>query len=137
MAWLDSAAWTGQISSDGWHEALGGSRDVVEPATGSTLGSIGLASAADVEQAAAIAAKAQPGWAATPFQERAAILRRAGELVEANREEIRWCDEAQIPFGGVGASGTGSRFGGADANIEAFTETQWVTVRSEVPPHPF
>jgi hypothetical protein len=46
-------------------------------------------------------------------------------------------DEANIPFGGVGASGTGSRFGGAAADIEAFPETQWVTMRSEPPVYPF
>lgn len=46
-------------------------------------------------------------------------------------------DEANAPFGGVKASGTGSRFGGATANIEAFTETQWLTVRSEIAPYPF
>jgi Retinal pigment epithelial membrane protein/Aldehyde dehydrogenase family len=31
-------------------------------------------------------------------------------------------DEANVPFGGVGVSGTGSRFGGPAANIDAFTE---------------
>ncbi|MGO4692460.1 aldehyde dehydrogenase family protein [Glaciibacter sp. 2TAF33] len=41
-------------------------------------------------------------------------------------------DEANAPFGGVGASGNGARFGGPTANIEAFTETQWVTVRAEI-----
>lgn len=46
-------------------------------------------------------------------------------------------DEANSPFGGVGASGTGSRFGGATANIEAFTETQWLTMRSDIAPYPF
>ena len=46
-------------------------------------------------------------------------------------------DEANAPFGGVGASGTGSRFGGAQANIEAFTETQWLTVRSFIAEYPF
>lgn len=46
-------------------------------------------------------------------------------------------DEANAPFGGVGASGTGSRFGGAAANIEAFTETQWLTMRSEIARYPF
>ena len=34
-------------------------------------------------------------------------------------------------------SGTGSRQGGAQANIEAFTETQWVTVRGSLPAYPF
>jgi benzaldehyde dehydrogenase (NAD) len=46
-------------------------------------------------------------------------------------------DEANIPFGGVAASGTGVRFGGAAANIEAFTETRWVTLRSTPPAYPF
>jgi benzaldehyde dehydrogenase (NAD) len=46
-------------------------------------------------------------------------------------------DEANAPFGGVLASGTGSRFGGAAANVEAFTETQWITLRGEPPTYPF
>nr|WP_231618656.1 benzaldehyde dehydrogenase [Nonomuraea sp. SBT364] len=46
-------------------------------------------------------------------------------------------DEANAPFGGVRASGTGSRFGGAAANIEAFTETRWITMRGEPPRYPF
>ncbi|MGV2984317.1 aldehyde dehydrogenase family protein [Microbacterium sp. AGC85] len=46
-------------------------------------------------------------------------------------------DEAQAPFGGVGYSGTGARFGGHEANIEAFTETQWVTMQSDIARYPF
>jgi benzaldehyde dehydrogenase (NAD) len=46
-------------------------------------------------------------------------------------------DEAVAPFGGVAASGTGSRFGGAAANVEAFTETQRLTLQGEVSPYPF
>ena len=46
-------------------------------------------------------------------------------------------DEAQAPFGGVGLSGTGARFGGHEANIEAFTETQWVTVQGDIATYPF
>lgn len=45
-------------------------------------------------------------------------------------------DEAVAPFGGVAASGTGARFGG-EANIEAFTETRWTTVRGDVAGYPF
>jgi benzaldehyde dehydrogenase (NAD) len=56
-------------------------------------------------------------------------------IIHINDQTVN--DEANIPFGGVGASGTGSRFGGADANIEAFTETQWVTMRREPPTYPF
>ncbi len=46
-------------------------------------------------------------------------------------------DEAQAPFGGTGASGTGARFGGHAANIEAFTHSQWVTMQSRIRPYPF
>ncbi|GAA0643858.1 benzaldehyde dehydrogenase [Kutzneria viridogrisea] len=56
-------------------------------------------------------------------------------VVHVNDQTIS--DEANAPFGGVLASGTGARFGGAAANIEAFTETRWVTVRGGVAPYPF
>ena len=56
-------------------------------------------------------------------------------IVHINEQTV--ADEANVPFGGVGASGTGSRFGGAEANIEAFTETQWLTVRADIAPYPF
>ncbi|WP_426566165.1 benzaldehyde dehydrogenase [Angustibacter sp. McL0619] len=46
-------------------------------------------------------------------------------------------DEAVAPFGGVAASGTGSRFGGAAANIDAFTDTQWLTLQAKINPYPF
>jgi len=56
-------------------------------------------------------------------------------IVHINDQTVN--DEAVAPFGGVGASGTGARFGGPAANIEAFTEAQWVTVRGAVPQYPF
>jgi benzaldehyde dehydrogenase (NAD) len=45
-------------------------------------------------------------------------------------------DEATIPFGGTGMSGNGSRYGG-EANLDNFTEWQWVTVRDQPPTFPF
>ena len=56
-------------------------------------------------------------------------------IVHINDQTVS--DEANIPFGGVGVSGTGSRFGGAEANLDAFTDTKWITVRGEVPAYPF
>jgi benzaldehyde dehydrogenase (NAD) len=56
-------------------------------------------------------------------------------IVHINDQTVS--DEANSPFGGVGASGTGSRFGGAAANVEAFTETRWVTMRGEPPTYPY
>ena len=56
-------------------------------------------------------------------------------IVHINDQTVN--DEANAPFGGVGASGTGARFGGAQANIEAFTESRWITMRGEPPRYPF
>jgi benzaldehyde dehydrogenase (NAD) len=56
-------------------------------------------------------------------------------LVHINDQTVN--DEALIPFGGVGESGTGSRHGGAAANIDAFTNVQWVTMRGDLPQYPF
>lgn len=56
-------------------------------------------------------------------------------IVHINDQTVN--DEANAPFGGVAASGTGSRFGGAQANIDAFTETRWMTVRSKPASFPF
>ena len=53
-------------------------------------------------------------------------------IVHINDQTVN--DEAAAPFGGVGASGTGSRLGGADWNLDAFTETQWVTISGEIGP---
>lgn len=44
-------------------------------------------------------------------------------------------DEAQMPFGGVKASGYG-RFGG-QAGIDAFTETRWITMQTRERHYPF
>ncbi|TXN29512.1 aldehyde dehydrogenase family protein [Lacisediminihabitans profunda] len=56
-------------------------------------------------------------------------------IVHVNDQTVN--DEANTPFGGVGASGTGSRQGGAEANIEAFTETRWITMRRTPASYPF
>jgi benzaldehyde dehydrogenase (NAD) len=88
---LDEAAWGGKIHSDGWVAGRGGDYSVVEPATGSELGRMGLATPEDVHSAAQRATEAQRSWARTGYQERAAILRKAGDLWNQHAEEIqRW-----------------------------------------------
>ena len=51
-------------------------------------------------------------------------------------EDVRVEHDLSMYFGGVGASGTGSRHGGAQANIDAFTETRWITMRREPGQYP-
>jgi benzaldehyde dehydrogenase (NAD) len=55
-------------------------------------------------------------------------------IVHINDQTVN--DEAVAPFGGIAASGTGARFGG-EANLEAFTEVRWTTVRGDVATYPF
>ena len=80
--------WRGRVFGTEWRNAAGGSLDVLEPATGVKITSVGNATAADVRKAAAEARAAQPGWAATPYEERAAILRKAARVLEDNQEEL-------------------------------------------------
>src|SRR5580692_223286 len=88
MALMDKAVWHGKIYSGGWVDGSGGDAAVIEPATGAELGRTGIASPADVARAARLAAAAQPAWAAVPHTERAALLRRAAAIWEANAPEI-------------------------------------------------
>jgi benzaldehyde dehydrogenase (NAD) len=88
MTFLSDEAWQGRIFTGSWVSAAGGDMAVREPATGRELGRIGLAAAADVTASGTVAAEAQRSWAATPAQERAAVLRRAGALWAAHAAEI-------------------------------------------------
>ena len=76
-------AWTG-----GWTAMKGGVVSVMEPATGDELARVGLANAADVNDAAALAAKAQKTWAAMPYLDRAAVFRKAAAILERRSEEL-------------------------------------------------
>ncbi|MDQ8705094.1 benzaldehyde dehydrogenase [Streptomyces sp. LHD-70] len=71
------------------HTLLGGAHTVTEPATGEELGTLDLADGDDVTAAARAAQAAQRAWAATPHFERAAVLRRAGDLFTAHADELR------------------------------------------------
>lgn len=89
MTFLDRAVWEGKIfTADGWVAGAGGQYSSVEPATGSHLAQIGAASTTDVADAAESAARAQRVWAALPYDQRAKVLRRAGDLFAAHADEI-------------------------------------------------
>ncbi len=104
MTLLDGTAWQGKIYSTGWVDGSGEPYPVVSPSTGEQLATMGRATQADLHKAAAVATDAQRDWAARPYNERAAVLRRAGDLWHANAEEITgWLMRetgAIGPFGG-------------------------------------
>jgi benzaldehyde dehydrogenase (NAD) len=55
-------------------------------------------------------------------------------MVHINDQTVN--NEPHVPFGGMGASGNGGRFGGP-ANVEAFTETQWISELDSPIEYPF
>ncbi len=88
MSFLDGAYWQGNVSLGGWHPGGDGEAPVLEPATGQELARTGRASVADVAKASEVASVAQKDWAALPFNQRSALLRRAGQLFLDNADEF-------------------------------------------------
>ncbi|GAB3033398.1 benzaldehyde dehydrogenase [Parafrigoribacterium mesophilum] len=88
MAFFDPAEWDGKVYSSGWVTSSGGSQDIMEPATESAIGRFGVANAQDVARAAEVAVEAQKGWASTSYDQRAAVLRRAGELIDTHADVL-------------------------------------------------
>jgi benzaldehyde dehydrogenase (NAD) len=109
---LDTGDWAGKIYSGGWVAGAGGSYPSVEPATGKELAEVGAAGPGDVRRAARRAREAQPAWAATPYDQRAAVLRRAADLMEEHRDELtRWVTrEAGLPRYWAGVEGPAEEF---------------------------
>jgi benzaldehyde dehydrogenase (NAD) len=66
----------------------GATAEVVEKATGRALSTVGVATVEDVDAAVGAAAAAQAGWAATTYDERAAVLRRAAAALQERADEI-------------------------------------------------
>jgi len=100
---LDESAWSGKIFSDGWVDAPE-TIETFEPATGELLGTAGGGDAETVARATASAKAAQRDWAATPFVDRVAVIKRAGELMERHRDELTgWLIRESGSIGGKSA----------------------------------
>ncbi|MEU2348658.1 benzaldehyde dehydrogenase [Modestobacter sp. NPDC049651] len=125
MALLEDGAWRGKIWTGAWTDGSGGTYTAVEPATGEGLGEVGQATPADVEKAGARAAAAQREWAALPFEQRAAVLRRAGDLLAAAAGEVKgWLARE---------SGAIQPFG----DFQVHTSAQECYEASALPSHPY
>ncbi|GGC11316.1 aldehyde dehydrogenase [Novosphingobium endophyticum] len=93
---------------------------------------VAMIRARDEEHAIALANDSEYGLSASVFTRDTArglsVARRIHSgICHVNGPTVH--DEAQMPFGGVGASGYG-RFGGRQG-IDSFTETRWITVETQ------
>ncbi|WGL51186.1 aldehyde dehydrogenase family protein [Nocardioides sp. BP30] len=99
-----SNRWDGKIFSGGFVTGNGGTAQVIAPATGAPIATVGRADVTDLDAAVAAAKAAQPAWAALPYTERAAVMTRAAALLEAEPERlIRWL----VPEAGSGQGKAG------------------------------
>ena len=116
-----TAKWAGKLYSGGWVEATEGSITSIEPATGRELADVGLAGTADVRRAVEHAVAAQREWAAAPYDDRAAILLRAADLLVSEREDVEeWVvREAGLPRYFAGALAAAEEFRQAAALASA------------------
>ncbi|MFT4212887.1 MAG: aldehyde dehydrogenase family protein [Microbacterium sp.] len=81
--------WENSIfGSGGFVAGRGGVLEVTAPATGATIGTVGIADTVDLDAAVAAAKEAQPAWAALPYTERAAVLAKAAALLQEAPERL-------------------------------------------------
>ena len=71
-----------------WVEAGDGTYDIINPATEGVVGQAPNASVEDARAAAAAAAEAFPAWAATPVEERLALLKKASAAIQARNDDL-------------------------------------------------
>ncbi len=71
-----------------WVDAGNGTYDIINPATEQVVGQAPNASVADAEPAAPAAREAFPAWAATPAEERLALLKEAAGAIRAKNDEL-------------------------------------------------
>lgn len=85
IPFLNTGIWNGKLFLGGWN-AASAAREILEPASGAVLTRVGMATADDVTVAAKAAKAAQAAWVALPYEQRAAIFRKAAAIIERETE---------------------------------------------------
>lgn len=77
------------LIKDGWYAASDEATiEVVNPFNGEVIGKVPSLTQQDVEQAVAYSHEAQASWAAKTAQERAGLLQKWADLIDANKEDL-------------------------------------------------
>lgn len=85
---LPDELWNNCVFDGTWRNISPNVSQVIEPATGASLGWIGMADAAAASAAAHAAREAQAEWFGTSHEERSAIMRKAAVIAELHFGEI-------------------------------------------------
>ncbi|MEQ8515257.1 MAG: aldehyde dehydrogenase family protein [Chromatocurvus sp.] len=98
---------------------------VINPATEQAITQCPQASEADLDEAVQAARAAFPAWSALPGSERAALVHRIGEAIEAHKDELARLLTLEQGKPGQGFAGLGAAFeiGGALAWCHAAADT--------------
>ena len=77
------------LIKDGWHAASDEATiEVVNPFDGEVIGSVPSLTKQDIEHVVAYSHEAQVSWAAKTSQERATLLQKWADLIDANKEDL-------------------------------------------------
>uniref|UniRef100_A0AAU3GNK8 Aldehyde dehydrogenase family protein n=1 Tax=Streptomyces sp. NBC_01401 TaxID=2903854 RepID=A0AAU3GNK8_9ACTN len=91
--------WSRKVFDGSWRAAGGGTTEVVAPATGEIVATVGAATAEDVDTSVATARTAQRAWAKLSYAERAQVFIDASALLTRDPDRIvRWL----VPEAGSG-----------------------------------
>jgi benzaldehyde dehydrogenase (NAD) len=85
---LSDRRWSDRIFTGRWTMAQGGTFQVIEPATGIPIASVGVGNEADIDVAARTAAVAQRDWSSRAARERAEVLRAAASILRHHSESL-------------------------------------------------
>ncbi|MGE3813446.1 MAG: gamma-aminobutyraldehyde dehydrogenase [Candidatus Nanopelagicales bacterium] len=125
----------GHLFVDGEHRTgtSGETHDVINPADGSVVATVALASAQDVDDAVAAATRAQQVWGAMTPGERSAALTRLAAAMEARAEEYAQVETSQTgkpikltrEFDVPGSIDNVAFYAGAARNLEGKAAAEW------------
>lgn len=73
---------------DGQHLASSDTYENIDPSTGDVIGLVARGGADEIDRAVQAARRAQPAWRRTPPEQRAALLGKLADLIEADSERL-------------------------------------------------
>lgn len=85
---MSSSPWAGHMYAGGRRKSQNGVANITDKATNQILTTVATASIGDVRDACAAAVTAGQEWAAVSIEDRAAIMSRAGEILDGSKNEI-------------------------------------------------